>query len=33
MGKTIFFGILPFNLWIVLATWQHIGVSHKIQEK
>jgi hypothetical protein len=34
MGKTNFFlSTLPFNLWAVSATWLHVGVSQKIQEK
>jgi K+-transporting ATPase A subunit len=30
MGKTNFFGTLPFSLWAVLATRPHIGALQKI---
>jgi hypothetical protein len=34
MGKTNFFlSTLPFSPWAVLATWLHVGVPQKIQEK
>jgi hypothetical protein len=34
MGKTNFFLItLPFNPWVVLATWLHVGAPQKILEK
>jgi hypothetical protein len=34
MGKTNFFlCTLPFSLWVVLATWLHVGATQKIQEK
>jgi hypothetical protein len=34
MGKTNFFlCTLPFSPWAVLATWLHVGVPQKIQEK
>jgi hypothetical protein len=34
MGKTNFFlSTLPFSPWAVSATWLHVGVPQKIQEK
>jgi hypothetical protein len=34
MGMTIYlFGTMPFSLWAVLATWQHLGAPQKIHEK
>jgi hypothetical protein len=33
-SKTKFFlSTLPFSPWAVSATWLHVGVPHKIQEK
>ena len=31
--KTSFFAPLPFSPWAILATWLHVGVPYKIQEK
>jgi hypothetical protein len=34
MGKSNFFlSTMPFNLWVVLATWLHIGALQQIHEK
>jgi hypothetical protein len=34
MGKTKYFpSTLPFNPWVVLATWLHVRAPQKIQEK
>jgi hypothetical protein len=34
MGKTNYFlSTLPFSPWAVSATWLHVGVPQKIQEK
>jgi hypothetical protein len=34
MNKTNFFlSTLPFNPWVVSATWLHVGAPQKIQEK
>jgi hypothetical protein len=34
MDKTnFFFGTLPFSPWAVLATWLHLKIPQKLQEK
>jgi hypothetical protein len=34
MGKTNFFlRTMSFSPWVALATWLHVGASHKIHEK
>ena len=34
MDKTNFFGgTLPFSSWAILATWLHLEVPQKLQEK
>jgi hypothetical protein len=34
IGKTnIFFGLLPFSPWTILATWLNLGTLQKLQEK
>jgi hypothetical protein len=27
----IFFGVLPFSRWAILATWLHLEIPHKIK--
>jgi hypothetical protein len=34
MGKTNYsLSTLPFNPWVLLATWLHVGAPQKIQER